>query len=50
MKFRLRLVGVILLILLVVPVQATFSLSFEREILALYKSSEGQTERENEIF
>ncbi len=50
MRFRLRLLGVILLVLLLVPVQGAFSLSFEREILALYKSSEGQTERENEIF
>ena len=50
MRWRLRLLGVILLILLVMPVQATFSLSFQRGILALYKSSEGQTERENEIF
>jgi hypothetical protein len=46
----LRLWGVILLVLLVVPVQGALALSFEREILALYKSSEGQTERENEIF
>jgi hypothetical protein len=50
MRFRLRLLAVILLILLVLPVQGALSLSLEREILALYKSSEGQTERENEIF
>jgi hypothetical protein len=50
MRFRLGLLGVILLILLVLPVQGVLSLSFQREILALYKSSEGQTEKENEIF
>ena len=50
MRFRYRLLGVILLILLLMPVQMVFSSSFQREILALYKSSEGQTEKENEIF
>jgi len=50
MRFRLPLLGGVLLILLMVPAQGAFSLSFEREILALYKSSEGQTERENEVF
>ncbi len=50
MKSRMRLLGIILLVLLVVPVQGALSLSFEREILALYKSSEGQTGKENEIF
>jgi len=46
----MRLLGIILLVLLVFPVQGAFSLTFEREILALYKSSEGQTAKENEIF
>ncbi|UCF96784.1 MAG: DUF2194 domain-containing protein [Spirochaetaceae bacterium] len=50
MRWRVRLLGMILLVLLVIPVQGALSLSFQREILALYKSSEGQTERENEIF
>jgi len=50
MRSRKLLLGIVLLILLVFPVQGALSLSFEREILALYKSSEGQTERENEIF
>ncbi len=50
MRSRIRLLGIILLVLLVLPVQGALSLTFEREILALYKSSEGQTEKENEIF
>jgi hypothetical protein len=50
MKSRIRLLSIVLLVLLIVPVQGAHSLTFEREILALYKSSEGQTERENEIF
>jgi hypothetical protein len=50
MRSRIRLLSIILLVLLVLPVQGALSLTFEREILALYKSSEGQTERENEIF
>ena len=50
MRFRLLPMGVILILLLVLPVQGAFSLNFQREILALYKSSEGQTERENEIY
>jgi len=37
-------------VLLLLPIQGALSLSFESEILALYKSSEGQSERENEIF
>lgn len=50
MRSRIRLLGIILLVLLIVPVQGALSLTFEQEILALYKSSEGQTERENEVF
>jgi hypothetical protein len=50
MRSRLQVFGAILIILLVLPVQGALPLSFQREILALYKSSEGQTERENEIF
>ena len=50
MKLRLRLLGVVLLILLVLPVQALFSSSFEREILALYKSSDGQTDHEETLI
>jgi hypothetical protein len=50
MKARLQIVGILMFVLLMIAVQGAFSLSFEREILALYKSSEGQTERENEVF
>jgi hypothetical protein len=50
MKTRIGFIGIILLVLLVVPAQVALALTFGREILALYKSSEGQTERENEVF
>ncbi len=42
--------GIIFLVLLIVPVQGAMSLTFGREILALYKSSDNQTEAENEVF
>ncbi|MBN2552970.1 MAG: DUF2194 domain-containing protein [Spirochaetales bacterium] len=50
MRLRTGLLSILLPLLLLLPVQGAFSSTFEREILALYKSSDGQTERENEIF
>jgi hypothetical protein len=50
MRFRLLRMSVFVLLLLSLPIQGVLSLSFQREILALYKSTDGQTERENEVF
>ena len=50
MRTRNLFLVIISFVVFVLPIQSALSLNVGRDVLALYKSSEGQTEKENEIF